>query len=123
MNTLARKEYKKRMKWKKTVQDVIVAVICFCVLVAFAVEGTLAFRPLYYLDIRVLHISEFSRYSEEEIKAIYNEVIDYELYPFHEELRLPDMPMSEEARIHFQEVKDIIVFFENMHVSTLVLGI
>ena len=43
-----------------------------------------------------------------EIKgSVVNEVIDYELYPFHEELRLPDMPMSEEARIHFQEVKEI----------------
>lgn len=111
------------MKWKKTVWDILLAIICFCFLVSFAVVGTLAFRPLYYLDIRALHISEFSGYSEEEIKANYNEVIDYELYPFHEELRLPDMPMSEEARIHFQEVKEIFCFFEKMLVCTLILGI
>ncbi|MGN0354838.1 MAG: TIGR01906 family membrane protein [Muricoprocola sp.] len=110
------------MKWKRTVQDLLLAVICFCFLVSFAVVGTLAFRPLYYRDIQALHISEVSGYSEEEIRANYDEVIDYELFPSHKELNLVGMPMSEEARIHFQEVKEIFGFFEKMLVMTFFLG-
>lgn len=110
-------------KVKKRIETLLVAVICFLFLVSFAVVGTLACKPLYYLDIQVLHIPEQSGYSVEEIKNNYNELIDYNLSPFHQKLEFPDFPMSREAEIHFEEVKVIFQWFVKLLVITFPLGV
>lgn len=80
-------------------------------LLSLAVTLTLAFRPVYYFDMKQMHLAEKTGYSEEEIRANYDELIDYNLSPFHEKLQFPTFPMSEEAEIHFREVKAIFQDF------------
>ena len=80
-------------------------------LISVAVILTLSCKSLYKADMRHLDLSEETGYSEEEILANYEELIDYNLSPFHKELKFPTFPMSEEARIHFEEVKVIFQGF------------
>lgn len=76
-----------------------------------AVVLTLACKPLYYFDMGYLEISESSGYPEDEIIENYDELISYNLSPFKDKLTFPTFPMSEEAEIHFKEVKKIFQFF------------
>ncbi len=80
-------------------------------LISAAVYLTLAWKPLYYFDIRYLNIAEKSGYSEEEIRENYDALIDYNLSPRRDELVFPTLPMSREGEIHFREVKAIFQFF------------
>ncbi|MDO4632843.1 MAG: TIGR01906 family membrane protein [Eubacteriales bacterium] len=76
-----------------------------------SVTVTLAFRPLYYLDIDLLKIEEDTGFSGQEIRENYDTLIDYNLYPWEKKLTFPTFPMSEEAEIHFAEVKVIFQRF------------
>ncbi len=82
---------------------VAVAVICI------AVTVTVLARPLYYFDIEHLNIAQNSGYSAEACKLNYDVLIDYNLLGGEDELILPTLTMSEQGRIHFEEVKDIFV--------------
>lgn len=67
----------------------------------------LFFRPIYYAEIERLQICETSRFSEEEIRANYDTLIDY-CSPFNtDELKFPTFSSSKEALIHFAEVKTL----------------
>ncbi len=101
----------------------ISAVIFFLFIVSFAVTITLNFKPLYYLDMNVLQISQTSGYSEEEIIENYNVLIDYNNFWGPKTLEFPTLAMSETGRIHFEEVKVIFVAFEVMCMITLILSI
>lgn len=46
-------------------------------LISFSVIFTLNFRPLYYADIKLLHISRESGLSEQQIRENYDRLIDY----------------------------------------------
>ena len=80
--------------------------------ISLSVVFTLAFRPLYYLDMHLFDLSEKTGYSEEKILENYDELIDYNLSFSDSELKLPSLPMSSAGRIHFQEVKDIFDVFK-----------
>lgn len=83
----------------------------------FAVVATLFFRPLYYYDMGRLDIQGYSGLAEDEIRANYDALIDYNSVFWRGELRFPSMPMSEGGRIHFEEVKDI---FDGVQVLAMV---
>ncbi len=78
-------------------------------IISLAVVVTLNFRPLYYHDMQTYHLAERYGYSEEEIRENYDALIDYNSVFNHEELNFPTLPMSDNARIHFVEVKRIFV--------------
>ena len=65
-------------------------------LISAAVMITLIFRPLYQADVKYLHLSEETGYSEKQIMDNYRELIRYNVSPFHDKLEFPDFPMSEE---------------------------
>lgn len=83
----------------------IVGVIVICI----AVTVTVLARPLYYFDIEHLKIHEASGYSEEECRINYDSLIEYNLIGGESELTFPTLHMSEEGRIHFEEVKSIFI--------------
>ena len=58
-----------------------------------------------------MNLAQMYGYEEEEIIANYQELIDYNLSPVKDTLEFPTFPMSEEARIHFEEVKKIFQGF------------
>ncbi len=102
------------------------------VLMVFFITGfiTLAvfFKPLYYMDIALLDIPERSGMSEADIKANYDALIDYYAPFSNEELALPTLPMSEEGKIHFEDVKAlfnivIYTFFVSVPLAVAVVYI
>lgn len=105
----------------KKISDIAGALILTLFLLSASVSFTLTFRPLYYLDVEILRIEETSGYTKAQIYENYNALIDYNLRPDQQTLRFPSFPMSENARIHFQEVKRIFQFFLKAAAGTAVL--
>jgi len=95
------------------------AVLLFAFIISAAVVVALHFRPLYYLDIKILHIAESSALPPETIRANYDALIDYNSLWNRGELNFPDFPMSEGGRIHFQEVKAIFDAFQLLFLFSL----
>lgn len=106
-------EREKGLKEKKyNAGDFILATLCSLTVICLAVSITVWFRPLYYLDMKLLDIPEGSGYSEEICRRNYDVLIDYNVIGGPSELKFPDMQMSESGRIHFEEVKRIFVFMQ-----------
>ena len=101
----------------------ISALILFLFIVSFAVTLTLNFKPLYYFDMEHLKISQYSGYSEDEIRANYDVLIDYNNFWGPKTLDFPTLSMSETGRIHFEEVKVIFVAFEVICIITFLLSV
>lgn len=95
-----------------TWKNVPAALVLFLCILTLAVCMALNFRPLYYMDIKLLKISETSGYSAEEIKQNYDALIDYNNLFFSGKLEFPTMKMSDSARIHFEDVKKVFTLFE-----------
>ncbi|MCH5272093.1 MAG: TIGR01906 family membrane protein [Lachnospiraceae bacterium] len=91
-------------------------------IIGVSVVGTLAFRPLYYADFKGLHIAETSGYSEEEIRENYDALIDYNMAWKDGELSFPTLPMSENGKTHFEEVKEIFDVFKYFALFGGILG-
>lgn len=102
-----------KRKWYHVVLQILLATSLFLLFVSSSVFATLAFRPLYYLDIVLLDIEGYSGLENQEIKDNYDALIDYNLPLTDGELVFPsDNMMSETAKIHFEEVKDIFDLFK-----------
>ena len=99
------------------------ALILTLAIIGISVVGTLAFRPLYYHDMKALEISVGSGYSEAEIRENYDALIDYNMDWKDGELSFPTLPMSEHGRIHFEEVKEIFDIFKYLAVLCGALGV
>lgn len=99
------------------------AVVLTLAIIGISVVGTLAFRPLYYRDMEKLQISEYSGYSEAEIRENYDALIDYNMAWKDGELSFPTLPMSETGKIHFEEVKEIFDIFKYLAVFGGILGL
>lgn len=106
-----------------TGSNVLAGLILMCCVITLSVTIVLNFRPLYYMDVKLLHISESSGYSEQEIRRNYDALIDYNNLTYRGELVFPTMPLSETARIHFREVKNVFAVFEYGAILTLLLSI
>lgn len=92
-----------------TATNLLLALTIMLFIFSFAVVFTLNFRPLYYFDIQNLSIPKYSGLAEEEIRANYNALIDYNSIFHTGPLQFPSLPMSDTGRIHFEEVKNIFV--------------
>lgn len=111
------------MKKGNFVFHTILALVLTLTIISVSVVFTLAFRPLYYLDISALDISEQSGYSKEEIRENYDVLIDYNMSFGKDKLEFPTLAMSEPGRIHFEEVRDIFNIFKYMAMAGVVLSI
>ena len=111
--------FMKRLK----LTDFFIGIVFALLFFSLAVIITINLRPLYYLDIKALHIEESSGYPKQEIIDNYNALIDYSFPLFRGGLTFPTLPSSESGLQHFKEVKDIFSFFYILGALTLVLGI
>lgn len=98
--------------------SLLLGVIGFFFLVSASVTLTLNFRPLYYLDMKLLDIPGTSGYPEELIRENYDRLISYNNITSRGELNFEQMPMSDQARIHFKEVKQVFGFFEYLAIGS-----
>lgn len=101
--------------------ELAVGIFGFLFLLSASVTLTLNLRPLYYLDMELLHIPEESGYTRELVKENYDALITYNNITCREELNFRDMPMSDGARIHFKEVKRIFGLFEYLAIISGIL--
>lgn len=107
---------------KKAVHMGMALVLTFFI-IASSVVFTLAFRPMYYRDIKTLEIEKLSGLPEEEIRENYDALIDYNLGWDDGMLEFPTLSQSKEGQIHFREVKDIFDLFKYIGIVTFVLGV
>lgn len=98
------------MKIKLT--QLLTALALTLCIISVSVVITLNFRPLYYFDIGYFDLVEKTGYTEEMIRENYDVLIDYNSVFFRDALEFPSLPMSEQGRIHFVEVKNIFVFIQ-----------
>ena len=113
----------KQRRFLDFIIDVATALELFLLILSFAVTFTLNFRPLYYMDIELLEIEERSGISKEEIRENYDALIDYNSMFTEEELVFPTLAMSDTGKIHFEEVKEIFVMFQEMLLVTAAAGV
>ncbi len=92
--------------------DVLLGIIFVIAAVSLSVTLVLNFKPLFYHDIKTLDIPAQSGFSEEKIKTNYDILIDYNNFWGAKTLEFDDLAMSEEGRIHFEDVKRIFVKIE-----------
>lgn len=92
-------------------------------IIGVSVYGTLAFRPLYYHDMKSMELAKHTGYSEAEIRENYDALIDYNLAWSDGDLSFPTLPMSENGKTHFEEVKEIFDIFKYMAVFGGIFGV
>lgn len=101
--------------------NIIAAVFAAIGVLCISVTITVMFRPLYYFDIDYLDIPQMSGMSETVIRANYDVLIDYNSLGGPSELNFPDLIMSQQGRIHFEEVKDIFIFMQIFSIAAVIL--
>lgn len=101
--------------------NIIAAVFAAIGVLCISVTITVMFRPLYYFDIDYLDIPQMSGMSETVIRANYDVLIDYNLLGGPSELNFPNLIMSQQGRIHFEEVKDIFIFMQIFSIAAVIL--
>ncbi len=92
-------------------------------IISASVVVTLHFKPLYYLDMKLLDIPEMSGISEEDIRLNYDVLIDYNSIFGPDTLDFPTLAMSDTGRIHFEEVKEVFLFFEYTAIVTGIISV
>lgn len=100
--------------------DFLRAVVTALFIISAAVVIILYFRPLYYLDISILHLDKASGLEPSAVRRNYDAVCDYLFFWNRGELILPDLAMSEHGRIHFADCKRI---FDVVQILCLASGI
>jgi integral membrane protein (TIGR01906 family) len=103
--------------------DLLYGIIFTLLFISIAVVITINFRPLYYMDIKLLHIEADSGFDKAVIKENYDALIDYSSPFFRGDLRFPSLEASESGLQHFVEVKNIFTSFYILGAITLILGI
>jgi integral membrane protein (TIGR01906 family) len=91
--------------------DIIIGIVFTLLILSLGVIITINFRPLYYMDVRLLDIEEASGYTREEILDNYNALIDYSSPFYRDGLSFPTLPASPSGIQHFKEVKNIFTAF------------
>lgn len=103
--------------------DLLIGILFTLLFISLAVVVTINFRPLYYMDIKLLHIEETSGLSKDVILSNYNALIDYSSPFFKGVLNFPTFTASATGLLHFAEVKNIFTTFYILGAVTLIPGI
>ncbi|MFC6385178.1 TIGR01906 family membrane protein [Sporolactobacillus kofuensis] len=87
-------------------------------IICSAIQLTLLFTPLYYLDVWFLDIAKQSGMDRTQIIENYRYMIHYLLNPLPQTFDLPSIPYSNPGRIHFQDVKHLFFLIDLILVVT-----
>jgi integral membrane protein (TIGR01906 family) len=97
---------------KTTLASVVAAILIAILIVSGAVAITLFDTDMYAMNIAQSDLPARTHMSEEDILANYNALIDYNSVFFTGPLEFPSLPMSDNGREHFREVKSIFSVFQ-----------
>ena len=105
--------------------DLLIGLVFTLLFLSLGVVFTINFRPLYYLDVKLLNIPEISGYSKDMIIENYKALIDYSSPFYKGNLSFPSLDASPSGIQHFKEVKDIFMAFYGIGALSLIsaLGI
>lgn len=101
--------------------DLLIGLVFTILFISLGVVFTINFRPLYYLDVKLLNIPESSGYSKEEVINNYDALIDYSSPFYKDNLSFPTLTASTSGIQHFKEVKDIFVAFYFLGAFSLII--
>lgn len=105
---------------RRSITNILIGILFTLFFISLSVILVLNCRLLYHVDVKALHLSEQTGYSEEVINDNYDTLIDY-CSPFYRgELRFPSLPSSDSALSHFEEVK---VIFVSLYYIAIISGI
>lgn len=110
---------KKRLKFT----DLLIGLVFTLLFLSLGVVFTINFRPLYYMDMKLLNIPEVSGYSKEEIRENYDALIDYSSPFYKDDLYFPSLDASSSGLQHFSEVKNIFNAFYLLSAITIIAAI
>ena len=83
----------------------VLCMVCVCLFLLTAAIGLpIYIRPFYYAHIDAFDLAHRSGYSEEQIKAAYDEVLDYLTLPGRE-FGTGELPHSAAGKAHFEDCK------------------
>ena len=83
----------------------VLCMVCVCLFLLTASIGLpIYIRPFYYAHIDAFDLAHRSGYSEEQIKAAYDEVLDYLTLPGRE-FGTGELPHSADGKAHFEDCK------------------
>jgi integral membrane protein (TIGR01906 family) len=105
------------------ITDLFIGIIFTLLFISIGVVFTVNFRPLYFMDIKLLNIEASSGLARGEIIKNYNALIDYSSPFFNGDLEFPTLPASESGLSHFAQVKALFTDFYFIGAITLILGI
>lgn len=83
---------------------VIFALAVFAAIITISIGLPIYIRPFYYAHIEALDLPEHSGFTAEQIKAAYNEVLDYLTIP-GQEFGTGSLAYSQEGKAHFEDCK------------------
>ena len=101
----------------KPIISAFMSLLLMLVSIAFSTTLVLNLRPLYYAGIGEL--AGKHNLSAAQIKENYDALIDYNSFFGPDSLKFPHIPSSENALVHFEEVKTIFLSFQ----LALIIGI
>lgn len=90
----------------KRLLSVLCAVCVFLFLLTASIGLPIYIRPFYYAHIGPLELEKVSGYSQTQIRAAYDEVLDYLTLP-GEEFGTGVLPYSQEGKAHFVDCKGL----------------
>ena len=102
------------------VKTILSAIVLTIFIISLSVVLVLNCRVLYYHDIKALGIEQLCGRSAEEIKQNYDALISYNSLFYRGALEFPTLSMSDEAAIHFADVKRI---FDMVQIICIMSGI
>ena len=105
------------------VTDLFIGIVLTVLFLSLGLIFTINFRPLYYLDVKLLNIPETSGYAKEEIIENYDALIDYSSPFYKGSLTFPSLDASPSGIQHFKEVKDIFVAFYLLGALSLITAV
>ena len=85
----------------------LLTIFLFLFIFISSVKITLNLKSLYYFDIHHLNIEQNTDLNKEQIKSTYDYLIYYINTTKPIEFKIPLLPSSKEAIIHFKEVKNL----------------
>ncbi len=108
---------------KKKITDILAAISLMIAAICASVLIVLNFTPLYVIAVDIFEIARYSGYKEDAIIENYRALIAYNQIFGPEKLEFDGLAMSNEGRIHFEEVKEIFVFFQIVALVVIPFGL
>ncbi|MFD3158191.1 TIGR01906 family membrane protein [Haloimpatiens sp. FM7330] len=106
-------------KFTNIVLNLIQTILLSLFIILSSIYITINFKQLYYYSIDHFNIEQFSNINKHEIKLNYDYTINYLTSNRNINFNLPTLPYSYVGKLHFEEVKALIITSKKILYITL----